>query len=75
MVFYGDLECKKNMGVGDTMDGQKEKKFNEEEMLREYCKTRDIKLRNELVKHYLYIAEIIAKKFVIEGLNTTIFFR
>lgn len=57
------------MGVGDTMDGQKEKKFNEEEMLREYCKTRDIKLRNELVKHYLYIAEIIAKKFVNRGVE------
>jgi len=40
-----------------------------EEMLKEYCKTRDIKLRNELVKHYIYIAEILAKKFVNRGVE------
>jgi len=40
-----------------------------EELLRKYCETRDIKLRNELVDHYLYIAEIIAKKFANRGVE------
>ncbi len=42
---------------------------NIESLLRQYCETRDINLRNELVKHYLYIAEIIAKKFVNRGVD------
>jgi len=40
-----------------------------EKLLKEYCETRDINLRNELVQHYLYIAEIIAKKFVNRGVE------
>ena len=42
---------------------------DKEELLRKYCETRDIELRNELVNHYLYIAEIIAKKFVNRGIE------
>ncbi|MFY9279207.1 MAG: sigma factor, partial [Caldicoprobacterales bacterium] len=42
---------------------------NIERLLREYSETRDINLRNELVQHYLYIAEIIAKKFVNRGVE------
>lgn len=38
-------------------------------LLRKYCETRDIELRNELVNEYLYIAEIIAKKFVNRGIE------
>ena len=40
-----------------------------EERLEEYCKTRDVDLRNELLAHYLYIAEIAAKKFVGRGVD------
>jgi RNA polymerase sigma-B factor len=40
-----------------------------EVLLAEYCKTRDINLRNELVGRYLYIAEIIAKKFANRGIE------
>lgn len=35
----------------------------------EYCQSRDIELRNELLTHYLYIAEIAAKKFVGRGVE------
>lgn len=42
---------------------------NLEALFREYCKTRDIKLRNILVEKYLYIAEIIAKKFANRGID------
>ncbi len=38
-------------------------------LLIEYCKTRAVDLRNELLTHYLYIAEIAAKKFVGRGVE------
>jgi RNA polymerase sigma-B factor len=38
-------------------------------MLEEYCRTRDIKLRNKLISRYLYIAEIISKKFANRGIE------
>ncbi|MDD3920867.1 MAG: sigma-70 family RNA polymerase sigma factor [Eubacteriales bacterium] len=38
-------------------------------MLEEYCKTRNEGLRNELVQHYLYIAQIAAKKFTGRGVE------
>ena len=38
-------------------------------LFEEYQKTKDIKLRNELVNKHLYIAEIIAKKFVNRGID------
>jgi len=41
----------------------------EEELLAEYCRTRSLELRNMLVSKYLYIAEIIAKKFANRGVD------
>ncbi len=41
----------------------------EDELLAEYCRTRNVNLRNELVKRYLYIAEILAKKFANRGIE------
>ena len=38
-------------------------------LLREYCLTRDIDLRNELLVHYSYIAQIAAKKFAGRGVE------
>lgn len=38
-------------------------------LFREYKKTGDITLRNKLVEHYLYIAEILAKKFSGRGVE------
>jgi len=40
-----------------------------EELLKQYCETRDIHIRNELLSRYLYIAEIIAKRFVNRGVE------
>lgn len=40
-----------------------------EQLFREYRKTGDIKIRNKLVEHYLYIAEILAKKFAGRGVE------
>lgn len=54
------------------MSGQVKNKAetdNIDVLLQQYCETRDVDLRNELVKHYLYIAEIIAKKFVNRGIE------
>ena len=39
------------------------------ELFKRYKETRDIALRNKIVEHYLYIAEIIAKKFVGRGVE------
>ncbi len=38
-------------------------------MMQEYCRTRDVALRNELLEHYGYIAEIAAKKFAGRGVE------
>jgi len=43
--------------------------IDDETLLAEYCKTRDIGLRNELVERYLYIAEILSKKFANKGVE------
>ncbi|MDL2235883.1 sigma-70 family RNA polymerase sigma factor [Christensenellaceae bacterium OttesenSCG-928-L17] len=40
-----------------------------EQLLEEYCQSRDVELRNTLLAHYLYIAEIAAKKFVGRGVD------
>lgn len=39
------------------------------ELFKRYKATKDIALRNKIVEHYLYIAEIIAKKFVGRGVE------
>ncbi len=40
-----------------------------EAMMDEYCRTRDVELRNALVEQYAYIAQIAAKKFVGRGVD------
>lgn len=44
-------------------------KLNEKELLRLYSETKDNNVRNELVKRYLYIAEILSKKYVNKGIE------
>ena len=39
------------------------------ELFRRYKETGDIRIRNEIAEHYLYIAEILAKKFVGRGVE------
>lgn len=40
-----------------------------EELFRKYRETKDVSIRNELVENYLYIAEILAKKFAGRGVE------
>ncbi len=40
-----------------------------EELFREYSKTKNIEIRNEIVNRYIYLAEIISKKFLNRGLE------
>ena len=45
------------------------KKHNDAELFQAYAKTKDVRIRNELVERYLYVAQIIAKKFVGRGVD------
>ena len=40
-----------------------------DELFREYRRTHDKAIRNQLVENYMYVAEIIAKKFVGRGVD------
>ena len=40
-----------------------------DELFREYVRTHDVDIRNQLIEKYLYIAEIAAKKFVGRGVD------
>ncbi|MGV8145351.1 MAG: SigB/SigF/SigG family RNA polymerase sigma factor [Alkaliphilus sp.] len=43
--------------------------MTERELLKEYEKNRGLKTRNELAKRYIYIAEILSKKFIKKGID------
>lgn len=43
--------------------------MNERELFAEYRKTHDVALRNQIVEKYLYIAAVLAKKFVGRGVE------
>lgn len=45
------------------------KKLSEPELFSAYVKTKDVQIRNELVERYLYVAQIIAKKFIGRGVD------
>ena len=42
---------------------------NIKERLEEYCRTRDMALRNEIVEHYLYVVDILVKKYLNRGVD------
>jgi RNA polymerase sigma-B factor len=44
-------------------------KVNSKELFKKYKETRDPEIREELIKKYLYIAEILAKKYVNKGID------
>ena len=54
--------------VGDCM-GQQGTALSEQALLECYAKTRSETLRNQILEKYLYIAEIVAKKFVGRGVE------
>lgn len=43
--------------------------LNEKELFKRYASTKDVKIRNELVNRYLYIAEILSKKYINRGIE------
>lgn len=45
------------------------KQYNEKELFKLYAATKDKTIRNELVNRYLYIAEILSKKYVNRGIE------
>jgi len=45
------------------------KQLSEKELFKEYSIEKKIELRNELVSRYLYIAEILSKKFINKGID------
>lgn len=45
------------------------REINEYELFTRYRKTKDPYLRDELVQHYIYIAEILSRKFVNRGIE------
>ncbi len=48
---------------------QRLKHLSEKELFREYSLNKDIEIRNELVNRYLYIAEILSKKYINKGID------
>lgn len=48
---------------------KKKKKDEIQELFEEYSKTKDKKLRDELIEKNLYIAEILSKKFIGKGID------
>ena len=50
-------------------------KTTEYEMFSRYRETGDIALRDEIVSSYIYIAEILSRKFINAVLNMTIYFK
>ncbi len=55
--------------MNEQVTAAQTKEEYDEALLREYCLSRDMHLRNELVNRYLYIAEIISKKFSNRGID------
>jgi len=51
----------------DSAEGLQEK--TSKELFIEYKETRDIQIRNELVRRYLYIVEILSKKYINKGIE------
>ncbi|GAB6085960.1 SigB/SigF/SigG family RNA polymerase sigma factor [Alkaliphilus crotonatoxidans] len=45
------------------------KNMNEKELFKEYSINKELEIRNELVSRYLYIAEILSKKFINKGID------
>jgi len=59
----------KENGKGNRTTGIALEKMDGKELFKLYGKTRDIEIRNVLVKKYLYIAEILSKKYTNKGID------
>ncbi|AKL93536.1 RNA polymerase sigma-F factor SigF [Clostridium aceticum] len=55
---------KLNMKIGKPL-----KELTEKELFKYYAETKDIEIRNELVSRYLYIGEILSRKYMNKGIE------
>ncbi|NLU53225.1 MAG: SigB/SigF/SigG family RNA polymerase sigma factor [Clostridiaceae bacterium] len=55
--------------MGKVSGALKYKEKTEQELFRQYSINKDIETRNEIVSRYLYLAEIISKKFINRGVD------
>ena len=46
-----------------------QEKLTEKELFKKYAATKNIEIRNELIRRHLYIAEILSKKFLNKGIE------
>ncbi len=53
----------------NTKDKKSLKDLSEKELFQLYSETKDKEVRNELVNRYLYIAEILSKKYINKGIE------
>lgn len=53
----------------NTKDKKSLKDLSEKELFQLYSETKDKEIRNELVNRYLYIAEILSKKYINKGIE------
>lgn len=51
------------------MTNERELEFDEKSMFREYKRTKDKKIREKIISNYMYIAEIISKRFANRGID------
>lgn len=61
----------KNVAKATEYDSKNQslKNINTKELFREYSDNKNIEIRNELVSRYLYIAEILSKKYINKGID------
>lgn len=51
-------------------ESSENREFTDKELFDAYRRTRDIKIRNEIISRYMYLADIITKKFANRGVET-----
>lgn len=60
----------KNLAKASNLTMDKSlKKYTEKELFKKYKETRDVEIRNELINRYLYIGEILSKKYINRGIE------
>lgn len=58
-----------NSKPSESKEKLKSKKPDSKELFRKYSETKDIEIRGELISRYMYIAEILSKKYANKGID------
>ena len=56
-------------GTGERGDARMDQQEIQRK-LSEYCRTRDVALRNELVEAHMYLADMVARRYAGRGVET-----